>query len=140
MLKFDIAIQRQVITANLDDFSPNAMLPNVHGGQYGMTPQKWRTDVISLTCGMLAAELIEPLPGMEAYHGKHFEKIREILQHGDAENGFDVDLTWNVIHFYGTKKLHDLLEKLQLDSWEAIHDELSPSLGNILAEMHVVYF
>ncbi|MFZ6759279.1 hypothetical protein ACO0K9_18905 [Undibacterium sp. Ji50W] len=139
MLKFDTDIQRQIISANLDDFSANAMLPNVHGGQYGVTPQKWRADVISLTYSMLAAGLIAPLPGLEAYHGKSFEEIRRVLQHGDSENGFDVDLVWDVIHFAGTKKLHELLEKLHLDSWQAMRAELSPVLCNILAEMHVVY-
>lgn len=138
MLKFNIDVQKQIISAALDDFSPNAMLPNMHGGQYGDTPQKWREDVITLVCCMLMADLITPLSGLEGYHAKSVEEIRDLLRHGDLDNGLDVELVWDVIHFAGTQKLLELLQDLQLNSWEAMHASLSPSLGESLAEMKVV--
>jgi len=138
MIKFDIEVQRQIISAGLDDFSPNAMLPKIHGGQYGETPEEWRKEVVSLVFLMLAAGLITPLPGIEGYQSKSSEEIRDLLQQGDSENGLDVDLVWDVIHFSGTQKLLELLRMFQLDTWESMHSELSLSLGKDLAEMNVV--
>lgn len=67
MIEFDIEVQRQIISFGLDDSSPNGMLPNVHGRQYGEAPDHWRRDVISLAYSMLMAKLIIPLPGIENY-------------------------------------------------------------------------
>ena len=39
----EIAFQRQLIIASLDDFTPNAALPNVHGGQYGLSVELWKS-------------------------------------------------------------------------------------------------
>ncbi len=138
MIKFDIEVQRQIISLGLDDFSPNAMLPKVHGGQYGETPEEWRKDVVSLACGMLAAGLVIPLPGIEGYQGKSSMEIRDLLQQGDSENGLDADLVWDVIHFSGTQKLLELLLMFELNNWQATHSGLSQSLGKALAEMDVV--
>lgn len=138
MIKFDIEVQREMISAALDDFTPNAMLPKIHGGQYGETPEEWRKEVVLLVFLMLATGLITPLAGIEGYQSKSSEKIRDILLLGDSENGLDVDLVWDVIHFSGTQKLLDLLSMFQLNNWEAMHSELSLSLGKSLAEMNVV--
>lgn len=138
MIKFDIEVQRQVISVGLDDSPPNAMLPKMHGGQYGETPEEWRKEVVSFAFCMLAAGLITPLPGIEGYQSKSSEEIRDILQQGDTENGLDVDLVWDVIHFSGTQKLLELLRIFQLNSWESMHSGLSLSLGKALAEMDVV--
>ena len=138
MIKFDIEVQRQIISVGLDDFTPNAMLPNVHGGQYGETPEKWRKDVISLTCCMLAAELISPIPGIENYQEKTSEEIRDLLQQGDLGNELDADLVWDVMHFFGTQKLLELLREFELNDWEATRSGLFLPLGKALAEMNVV--
>lgn len=138
MIKFDVEIQRQIILAGLDDFSPNVMLPKIHGGQCGETPKEWRKEVVSFVFIMLAAGLIAPLPGVEGYQSKSSEEIIDILQQGDSENGLDVDLVWDVIHFSATQKLLELLRIFQLNTWESMHSELSLSLGKDLAEMNVV--
>jgi len=36
MIKFDVHVQRQIIALGLDDFTPNAMLLNMQGRQYGL--------------------------------------------------------------------------------------------------------
>lgn len=88
---------------------------------------------------MLAAGLITRLPGIEGYQSKSSEEIREILQQGDAQNGLDVDLVWDVIHFSSTEKLLELLRIFQLNTWESMHSELSMSLGKEdLAKMNIV--
>jgi hypothetical protein len=138
MIQFDIEVQRQIVAFGLDDFSPNSMLPNVHGGQYGEAPDEWRRDVASLACCMLAAELIIPLPGIEKYQEKTSEEIMTLLLQGDPESGLDVDLIWDVMHFSGTPKLLELLRVYELNGWEAIHSELLLPLGEALVEMDVV--
>lgn len=138
MIKFDIEIQREIISAGLDDFTPNAILPKMHGGQYGETPEEWRKEVVLFIFSMLATGLITPLPGIEGYQSRSSEEIRDILLLGDSKNGLDVDLVWDVIHFSGTQKLLELLSMFQLNTWESMHSELSLSLGKDLAEMNVV--
>jgi hypothetical protein len=140
MIEFNIEVQRQIISFGLDDFSPNAMLPNVHGGQYGKTPDEWRRDVVSLGYCMLMADLVIPLPGVENYQEKTPREIRDFLLQGDPESGLDIDSVWDVMHFVGTPKLHDLLRILELNNWEAMHSELSPPLAQVLVEMDVVAF
>ncbi|MBJ7311144.1 hypothetical protein ACFOLJ_26415 [Rugamonas sp. CCM 8940] len=60
------------------------------------------------------------------------------MQQGDSENGLDVDLVWDVMHFFGTQKLLELLRKFELNDWEAMHSGLHLSLGKALAELNVV--
>jgi hypothetical protein len=138
MIEFDIEVQRQIISFGLDDSSPNGMLPNVHGGQYGAAPDHWRRDVISLAYSMLMAELIIPLPGIENYQERTSQEIKDFLLQGDPENGLDVDLVWDVMHFVGTPKLLELLRVHKFDGWEAMHSELSLPLGQVLVGMNVV--
>ena len=116
MVTFDIDIQKQLIYASLDDFSANAALPNVLGGQYGATSDAWRQVVIQFVCDAVRAGLIAALPGKEGYHLKSVDGLRDLLSHGDINNGLDVSLLWDVIHFAGTKSLRDVLSSYQLDN------------------------
>lgn len=140
MIQFDIDVQRQIIALGLDDFSPNAMLPHMHGGQFGGTPSEWRKSVVLLTCGMLAARLISSIPGLENYHEKNSDEIRALLQQADLKNDGDADLVWDVLHFCGSEKLLELLRKLELNNWEAMDAGLSQPLGKALAELNAVQF
>lgn len=137
MIKFDRDVQRQIIVFGLDDDCPNSMLSNVHGGQYGATPSEWRESVLLHICAMLDAELISPHPEIDDYQGKSSKEIRNLLEQGDPENGFDADIIWYVMHFNGTEKLIELLRKLDLNEWAAIDAELSLPLGEALAELNV---
>ncbi len=53
----EIAYQRQLIVASLDDFTPNAALSHVHGGQHGPNVELWKYSVvnflwINVKCGL----------------------------------------------------------------------------------------
>lgn len=87
---------------------------------------------------MLDAELISPHPEIDDYQGKSSKEIRDLLEQGDPENGFDDDIIWYVMHFNGTEKLLELLRQLGLNEWAAVDAELSLPLGKALAEMNVV--
>ncbi|HEX7687096.1 MAG TPA: hypothetical protein VF453_05295 [Burkholderiaceae bacterium] len=119
MLEFNIDIQKQLISAALDDFTPNSAFPNLHGGQFGDTPDAWREAVVTFIQDMVAAGLIAPLAGREGYQAKSAQQIAELLRNGDPETGLDSDLLWDVMHFAGTAKLADLLHALSLDDWQA---------------------
>lgn len=138
MTKFKLELQQQIIRAALDDFSPNAMLPATNGGQFGETPTEWRKAVVSLVRSLVAAELITPISGLENYQDKSSEEIARLLEVGDPDNGFDAELVWDIMHFFGTPKLRALMKELALDSWDALQSGLSLPLGKALAEMHVV--
>ncbi|NHZ93889.1 hypothetical protein F2P45_33565 [Massilia sp. CCM 8733] len=133
MIKFDKDVQRQIVVFGLDDNSPSSMLSSMYGGQYGATPSEWRESVLLLICAMLDAELISPHPEIDDYQGKNSKEIRDLLEQGDPENGFDADIIWDVMHFNGTEKLLELLRKLDLNEWTAINAELSLPLGKALA-------
>ncbi len=138
MIKFDREVQRQIIVFGLDDDCPISMLPNVHGGEYGATPSQWRESVLLFICAMLDADLISPHPEIDDYQGNSSNEIRNLLEQGDPENGFDDDIIWYVMHFNGTEKLLELLRQLDLNEWAAVDAELSLPLGKALAEMNVV--
>jgi hypothetical protein len=138
MLDFEIHLQRQVIALGLDDASPNAMLPNTHGGQFGTTRGAWQEAVIDFIREMLEEGLLAPLAGQHEYQRRGAEEIAAFLQSGDAEHGIDVELFWSSIYFDGTDKLRALLKSLSLDNWDALNFELSSALGKELAEMNVV--
>lgn len=87
---------------------------------------------------MLQARLIAPIPGLEAYQNKHASAIKRLLQDGDPENGLDVGLLWDIIHFVGTPKLVALLSDHELHDWSALNSSLSPPFGKALAAMSVV--
>ena len=53
MLEFNIDIQKQLISAALDDFTPNSAFPNLHGGQFGDTPDGKLTVTLTDAMGML---------------------------------------------------------------------------------------
>ncbi|WP_175016798.1 hypothetical protein [Massilia sp. YMA4] len=138
MIVFNEEIQRQVVALGLDDFSPNAMLPNLHGGQYGTTPETWRKNVVDFVRSMLDAGLIAAIPGIEAYQEKNADEITRILQEGDERNGLHVELVWDVIHFSATQELSSLLKMTGLTDWGALDAELSLPLGRALAEKNIV--
>jgi hypothetical protein len=138
MVTFDIDIQRQLICAALDDFSANAALPNVLGGQYGATSDAWRQLVMQFICDAVKAGIIVALPGKEGYDLKSADELRDLLSHGDINNGLDASLLWDVIHFAGTKVLRDILSSYQLDNWNAMNSALSLELGRTLSDMRVV--
>ena len=138
MLIYDAALQEQLIYAVLDEFTPNDALPQLHGGEYGSTPELWRDTVIEFVRVMLEAGLIAPVGGEDGYADSSFEEIINMLRFGDPENGFDTESFWCVIQFFGTEKLRKLMGDLGLASWDKLHTELSPALKDALVEMGVV--
>lgn len=53
--------QRQLIIANFDDFSPNAVFPEYCGGQYGSFHDEWGRRVIDFLCVNVQCNFIEPI-------------------------------------------------------------------------------
>jgi hypothetical protein len=138
MLSFDIVMQQQLVSAVLDDFSPNDALPDSHGGQYGEAPAIWREAVIEFVGAMLTAGLIAPLPGLEGYPGKTPEEICNMLRFGETERGLDAETLWDVIHFAGTEKLVTIMREIGLATWEAKSSIPSPALKKALGGMGLV--
>jgi hypothetical protein len=138
MLNFDIGLQRQLVSAALDDFSPNDALPDSHGGQYGETPTIWREAVIEFVGAMLTAGLIAPLPGLEGYPCRTPEEICNMLRFGETEMGLDAETLWDAIHFAGTEKLATIMREIGLATWEARSGSPSPALKKALAGMGLV--
>jgi hypothetical protein len=138
MLKFDMALQQQLIFAVLDDFSANDCLPSLHCGQYGDTPTIWRDAVIEFLGDSLAAGLIAPLASGDGYASKTPQEICDMLRLGDLSNGLDAELVWDVIHFSGTEKLVTMLRGLGLATWEARSASLSPALKTALTQLRLV--
>jgi hypothetical protein len=138
MLDFNIHVQRQLIVAALDDFTPNGALPKVLGGQYGDSASLWREAVIDLVQDLLGKGLIKPLPGRQEYHLMSTSEIEGILRNGDRRNGFDVSLVWNVIVFQGTPKLRAVLDKAGLATWASLDSDLCQELGIELARIDAV--
>ncbi|MBG7619675.1 hypothetical protein I5R65_09400 [Herbaspirillum sp. AP02] len=65
-LNMNAPIQRQLIVAALDDFSPNGTLSEACGGQYGETPDEWAIAVTDFIYNAMGLGLLEP---MQSLHG-----------------------------------------------------------------------
>lgn len=111
--------QRQLIYGGIEDFTPNATLPNLYGGQFGATPHIWKSAVIeflsiNIDCGLLSVVAYPNQPSV--IDGA---AIKEFLWYGDESRGLSVDLVWDVLFFSGTNKLRDILHSFGLRNWDA---------------------
>nr|WP_230961628.1 hypothetical protein [Burkholderia stagnalis] len=55
----EIDYQKQLIVSGLDDFSPNAALSHVLGGQFGPRPELWKQAVVDFLCINVRAGMLE---------------------------------------------------------------------------------
>jgi hypothetical protein len=128
-------LQRQLITASLDDFTPNAALPDFCGGQYGPEATQWRSAVVDFLCTSLRCGLIELTHKPDVSMKRDVNALKRLLLDGDAEKGLDSAVVWDALYFNGTQELVDLMEKFGLRSWESLngkeHSGLAESLKSI---------
>lgn len=112
--------QRQLIVASLDDFTPNAALPNFLGGQFGPTPESWKQEVIAFLCANIECGLIEATHRPEIATRRDIHALRSLLTEGDDGNHIPVDILWNTLYFNGTDKLKVMLEAVNIRTWDAV--------------------
>lgn len=128
--------QQQLIVASLDDFTPNAALPNFMGGQFGPTPESWKQEVIAFLCANIECGLIEATHRPEIATDRDIHALRSLLTEGDVENDIPVDILWNALYFNGTDKLKVMLEAVNMRCWEAV--TLGPNL-HLIADLENLY-
>ncbi|MBN3762449.1 hypothetical protein [Burkholderia sp. Ac-20365] len=133
----EIDYQRQLIASCLDDFSPNAALPHVYGGQYGQSPEMWKRAVVEFLCVNVRCGLLE------ATHRKDIStdddsvlSLENLLTNGDTENQLDAEIVWNAMYFNSTCKLDEILERFNLRTWDALNFGLNHAL---IAELKKLY-
>lgn len=131
-----IDYQRQLIVASLDDFTPNAALPHLSGGQFGSTSDAWKRAVIDFLCINVRCGLIEATHRKEISTGGDVRRLKEILLNGDSDQLIDADVLWNVLYFNATSKLIQILERLNLRSWEAAKLDVD---ARFIAELDDLY-
>lgn len=117
----EIDYQRQLIVSSLDDFSPNAALPHVCGGQFGPSPDLWKHAVIEFLCTNVQCGLLEATHRKEISATEGDRLLRELLISGDNENRLEVDIIWNALFFTSTPKLNEILDLSNLRAWEALN-------------------
>jgi len=111
-----IDYQRQLIIASLDDFSPNAALPNFRGEGTDET-EVWRQAVIEFLCINVKHGFIEATHYPEIRVGYDINKLEDILINGDKKNHIDPVIVWNTLYFNGTSDLINIVEKFNLREW-----------------------
>lgn len=128
--------QRQLIVASLDDFTPNATLPNFLGGQFGATPENWRRAVVNFLCLNVNCGLIEAThrPEISAHDSARF--LAELLSNGDVGNNIPVDVLWDVLYFNGTGELKKIVESVGMCSWNSIS---SPPNRDFVGKLTEIY-
>ncbi|MEM5436545.1 hypothetical protein [Paraburkholderia diazotrophica] len=132
----EIDYQRQLIVSSLDDFTPNAALPNVYGGQFGGSTDMWKRAVIEFLCVNVKCGLIEAIHRKELSANEGAHRLKNILICGGDENHIDMDIVWNALYFNSTPRLDEILERLNMRTWEALKLDLS---GTFIAELKDVY-
>lgn len=71
--------QRQLIIANFDDFSPNAVFPEYCGGQYGSFHDEWGRRVIDFLCVNVQCNFIEPINFSDLFGEQGVDSLRNLL-------------------------------------------------------------
>ena len=132
----EIDYQRQLIFSGLDDFSPNAALPHVYGGQFGPSPDLWRHEVVAFLCVNVRGGLLEMFYRRDILADGGIDQLKNILTAGDKESHFDVEIIWNALYFSATEKLDEILDRFELRSWEALKLDLNPGF---IAELRGCY-
>jgi hypothetical protein len=138
-MKFDISLQKQLIIAVLDDFTPNGILPSVFGGQYGDDFNNWKKSVMEFILTFYKVKLLEILPCKEGYHNFSTVEIEALLNFGDYENGIDNETLWDILYFRGTNNLNNILDNLDLNSWDAFNGKLCPQFCEKLMQIGIVF-
>jgi hypothetical protein len=128
--------QQQLIVASLDDFTPNAALPNYLGGQFGAQAEAWKCGVIDFLCINVKCGLIEATHRPEVADRRDVLALRKLLKDGDEKNHMPVDILWNALYFNGTVKLSALLDKEGMRTWEAVKLGPHPDLISKLVELY----
>ncbi len=131
--------QRQLIVASLDDFTPNAVLPNFLGGQFGPTPENWRQEVIAFLCVNIECGLIEATHRPEIAAHRDIQALRALLTEGDIDKNIPVEILWNVLYFNGTDKLKGIIEAVNMRTWDAVSLAPNPSLIANLSDLYKGY-
>jgi hypothetical protein len=131
--------QQQLIVASLDDFTPNATLPNYLGGQFGSQADAWKHAVIDFLCVNVKCGLIEATHRPEIAERHDASMLRKLLNDGDEKNKLSVDVLWNALYFNGTKKLSKFLADENMRTWEAVKLEPHPHLISKLIELYKNY-
>lgn len=121
----EIDYQKQLIVSGLDDFSPNAALSRVFGGQFGPNPELWRQAVIEFLCINVRANLLECTNKKEISGGAGVDLLREMLNFWGRKNNMNVEVMWNALYFSVTKKLELVLNAFQLNDWDSLRRDVN---------------
>lgn len=135
MKNFDIYIQKTLIYSTLDDFTPNGALAEYLGGQFGDNFEEWSEAVIEFITTLWRLELICVIPGLDFYKALNSEQIEFLLRNGDKVRNFSAHAMWDIICFYGTPKLREIINSCGLYGWDALEADLCPRLGKLIDEL-----
>lgn len=132
----EVDYQKQLILAGLDDFSPNAALPHVLGGQFGPNPGLWKQAVIDFLCINVRAGMLECIHRKEISGENGATFIRELLTLGDKKNQIDVEILWSILYFSATPRLDRVLEEFDLNNWGAINFDVDNRFIEYLGKIY----
>ncbi|WP_155630630.1 hypothetical protein [Burkholderia cepacia] len=132
----EIDCQKQLIVSGIDDFSPNAALPRVFGGQFGSSPEKWRAAVVEFLCINVRVGLLRCVNRKEISGEDGEVLLRGLLNFGDKERGVDAEMVWSILYFSSTPKMDGILQSLGLNSWDALNQGVSQQFIEILRGLY----
>ncbi|MCC8406005.1 hypothetical protein LJ655_29840 [Paraburkholderia sp. MMS20-SJTN17] len=132
----EIDYQKQLVVSGLDDFSPNAALSQVHGGQFGSMPELWRQAVVDFLRINVHVGLLEGTHRKEISGEAGAHLLENLLNFGDKANSLDAEILWNVLYFNASPKLAELLSNFHLDSWDALSQGVN---GQFMESLKAMY-
>ncbi|WP_413197064.1 hypothetical protein [Pararobbsia alpina] len=132
----EIDYQQQLLFASLDDFTPNAALPNYRGGQYGPDHDGWRRGVVDFICLNVACGLLVPTHRGDLVRNRGDDAIRNVLLHGDANAQMPVDTLWNALYFNATAALSSLVDRHNMRNWQSIEVDVDPDFIASLVDFY----
>lgn len=128
------AYQKGLIFAALEDFSAVDVMGDIHGGQFGASPDAWRKAVADFIYRNMAGGLLQIKSGFDIVPPEitptEFHKL--LL----TTNPEDDTLLWMGLQFTATKSLVELIRRVELLDWNAYESELN---GELIASIEPIY-
>jgi hypothetical protein len=132
----ELDYQKQLVVSAPDDFSPNAALSQLHGGQFGLTPELWKQAVVNFLCINVQSGLLEGTHRKEISGEAGANFLHNLLNFGDRKNNIDAEIFWNILYFNATPKLAQMLTSFHLDNWDVLGQRVDDRLMESLKEIY----
>ena len=128
------AYQKGLVFAALEDFSAVDVMGDIHGGQFGVSPDAWRNSVADFIYRNVAGGLLQIKSGLDIVPPEISPtELHKLLL---TTNPDDDTLLWMGLQFTATNDLVNLMRRIGLLDWNEYESELN---NELIASLEAIY-